>query len=245
MTQRYESLALLNADLSSWWYDGAVAKTRNLGTLGGTVQLGDGVTPASFPTQVFPHGMSFDGATDYLNFLRPTELSFATLAGNELPFSLECLVRVDDYASIRSLFSKGIIGASMEYMSLLSGGAWSFYLIDSSQVAWYRLVVTGLANSSPAGTVHHLVSVYDGTRVAAGVSMYVDGVSRVATNVPAGVYTRMANFGADSVYSFTNGSGAVPILGRTYNTAIYPFALQPGEVAGLYRKRLALLNRGA
>jgi hypothetical protein len=240
----FQNRALLNIDMPAWYYDGAIAKTRNLGSLGGSVQLGDGVTPATFPTQIMPHGMSFDGGSDYLNFLRPAELSFATLAGNELPFSLECLVRVDSYASIRSLFSKGIIGASMEYMSYLFVGSWNFYLIDSTQVAWQRLVVTGLTNSAPTGTIRHLVSTYDGTRVVAGVSMYVDGISRAITSVPAGVYTRMANFGADSVYSFANGSGAVPLLGSTYNTAVYPFALQPGEVAQLNALRRGLLQRG-
>jgi hypothetical protein len=221
------------------------ASTRNLGSLGGYAQLGDGYTAATFPTQVFPHGMSFDGATDYLNFLRPSELSFATLAGNELPFSLECLVRVDSYASMRSLFSKGTFGASLEYASLLSAGNWLLYLIDSSQVAWIAAASLLPFNVSPFGTVHHLISTYDGTRNSAGIRMYADGRQATTTLAPVGGYTRMANLGADATYSRTNGTGAVPLLGSTYNAAIYPFALQPGEVASLCRQRFALLNRGA
>ena len=43
--------ALIDLPLLSWYYDGSsVAQTKNLGSLGGTAQVGDGTTVATFPT---------------------------------------------------------------------------------------------------------------------------------------------------------------------------------------------------
>ena len=97
MTFMYESRALLNIDMPSWYYDGVTAKTRNLGTLGGTVQLGDGTTVGTFPTQVFPHGMSFDGGSDYLLYPDNAALSFGNGVIDQ-PFSVEVFVRGSDFA---------------------------------------------------------------------------------------------------------------------------------------------------
>lgn len=44
--------------------------TENMGSLGGTVQCGDGATAGTFPTQRSPRGASFDGG-DYLQWLSP------------------------------------------------------------------------------------------------------------------------------------------------------------------------------
>jgi hypothetical protein len=41
---------LLDLPLLSYFFDPTIARTRNVGLLGGSVQLGDGLTVASFPT---------------------------------------------------------------------------------------------------------------------------------------------------------------------------------------------------
>lgn len=69
---------LIDISMDSWYYDGAVAKLVNKGSLAGTVQLGNGVTPATFPTQVFPHGMSFDAVNDYMLRVSEAALSFTS-----------------------------------------------------------------------------------------------------------------------------------------------------------------------
>lgn len=62
--------AIVDLPLRSWYYNGSsVAVTENKGSLGGTATLGDGTTTTTFPTQLSPKGMSFDGTTDYLKYL--------------------------------------------------------------------------------------------------------------------------------------------------------------------------------
>jgi hypothetical protein len=59
-----ESKALVSVPMRAQYLD-TTQKTENAGSLGGTVQLGDGSTASTFPTQLAPHGMTFDGG-DYL-----------------------------------------------------------------------------------------------------------------------------------------------------------------------------------
>jgi len=61
------SKALVCLPLRSHYETGGVEVTENIGSLGGTATLGDGTTSSTFPTQLTPKGMSFDGTTDYID----------------------------------------------------------------------------------------------------------------------------------------------------------------------------------
>ncbi len=60
-----DSQALLVLPLRASYDDGSSQVTDNEGSLGGTVQLGNGSSASTFPSQLSPKGMSFDGG-DYL-----------------------------------------------------------------------------------------------------------------------------------------------------------------------------------
>lgn len=227
--------------MDSWFYDGVTAKLVNKGSLGGTVQLGDGVTPATFPTQVFPHGMSWDGAARYLYRASEAALSFATGAGDELPFSLESFFVVND-TSQRVAWSKGQYGTTCEYLSYAGGPIAGMLVVDAGNAAYIGRRATLSTGFFVLG-VHHLVGAYDGTRTAAGISIYVDGVRRDNGNDNAGVYTRMGALGGP-VRVGHNAGAANYWSGKIFNSAIYPFALQPGEVAQLYQQRRSMIQRG-
>lgn len=240
MTMDYQNRALLNVDMPSWYYDGAVAKLVNKGSLGGTIQLGDGVTPATFPTQVFPHGMSFDGG-DYLLADNSSGIyNFTAGGGVDLPFSLEVLMRPS--VTPGEFFSKGGYAAAPGGWYFLTITTLPALMLTDAAGNFFYGYVTGGVPLVP--TVQHVVATYSGSGSLAGISMYTAGTPRVVVGAAAGVYGGLPG-GALPLYVGGSGAGGGRWSGSIFNAAIYPFALEPGEVAGLYRKRLALLQRGA
>lgn len=244
MTMDFQNRSLINADLPGSYIDGSGNRvTRNLGTLGGAVQLGDGVTAITFPTQIAPHGMSFDGANDYLLRAEATnELTFTDPA----PFSVELLavrsaVQIGSYAFF---FTKtgGGAGSSAPYALYLrnDAGVMKVALLSVSSAGLVRgIVEANLGNLWPASITTHIVGHFDGSTWR----LFFDGLLQL-TSVAAGCYAPDA---AGSPLRFcTGGYGAVAPANfagvRSYNFAVYPFALQPGEVAQLCRQRLAEIN---
>lgn len=246
MTVDWQNRAALNCDLPSFYINGGgVACTRNLGALAGTVQLGDGGTLATFPTQAFPHGMSFDGANDYLLRAETTdELTFTDPA----PFSFDMLCSRDAIQ----------VGSYFGFLCKNGGGAGSsapyvFYLRNDAgtmKVAWQSVssggavrgvVEVALGSYFPASTIAHACGVYDGTTWR----LYFNAM-QAFTGVAAGCYAPDAAGQALYVGAYKLGAAAlVSFAGmRCYNWGVWPFALQPGEIAQLWRKRLALLQKG-
>jgi hypothetical protein len=214
----------------------APASTRNLGTLGGYAQLGDGYAAASFPTQVFPHGMSFDGASDYLLYPDNAALTFGNGVADQ-PFSVEVLVMGSNFE-----IGKGFQGTTQEWAMYSSGAVGArnllFALFTSGVAYMFRTENPSIRNN----VLNHFVGTYDGSKTVAGIALYSLGVS-CASTTPAFVgYAGMSPLGA-GVYINLLAAGSY-YSGNIYNAAVYPFALQPGEVAQLYALRRATLNRG-
>ena len=235
---------LINVSMDSWYYDGAVAKLANKGSLAGTVQLGDGVTPATFPSQIMPHGMSFNGVGNYL--LRSEtagELTFTDPA----PFSVELLVRRDPLViNTYDVFvckSGSAAGLTMPFLLYLRNDAGTLRIAwgSGSNVGALRgIVEVPLGAYWPQDIVAHVVPLYDGT----AWRVYVNGVQAAAA-VALGCYAPSdANQGLYVGTEHVVGVNTHYAAGRIYNFAVYPFALQPGEVAQLNALRRGLLNRG-
>jgi hypothetical protein len=244
MTMDWQNRALVNIDMTSWYWDGATAVTTNLGTLGGTVRLGDGATPATFPTQVPPHGMAW-GGDDYLRRLEvDSELTFT----DPLPFSFDmlCLRYALGVGSFAALLGHpgGGGGASDPYTCFLYNNAGVMQIwwgTVSSGAATRGTGYVNLGTAFPVEMVTHIVGLYDGTtwRIA------VNGLE-FTTGVAAGCYAPDAAGQGLLIGSLANGAAAPGnfITMRCYNFGLYPFALTPSEIAQCYQQRLALLNRG-
>lgn len=242
----FQSRALVSADLPSWYWDAGVAKTRNLGTLAGTVQLGDGSTVATLPTQNSPtHGMTLDGSSDYLLRTEATdELTFTHPAS----FSVEALcvrtpLQTGSYAALICKNGGGA-GASAPYQLYLynDAGTMKVGFVSLNTAAAVRgITLTALGNYWPAGMTTHVVGTCDGTTWRVIINA-VQAFSAVASGCFApdaagsALYVGASKYGAGAIAAFFGG--------KIYNWAVYPFCLQLGEVAQLYRQRLAALNRG-
>lgn len=216
------------------------ASTRNIGSLGGVALVGDGVTTTTFPTQLAPHGMSYDGG-DYLALSGATSPSFATLVGDELPFSIETLFICTNYTSIKTLACKGLWATGSEWIIHLDAGTISFLLIDSTTGA-YLQCASNARVFAPANKITHLVCSYDGTRVNTGMQNYTDGVVNPVVRGSGGVYTRMVNSGRPTYVAYPSGAGGTYLPGSVFNYAIYPWALTPSQVAQCYDRRKRMLQ---
>jgi hypothetical protein len=245
MTTNYNNLALLNSAFQSWYWDGAIAKGANRGTLGGTLQLGDGATAATFPTQRMPHGMSFNGANQYL--LRDESAANLTFT-DPAPFSVELLVsrpslQIGSYAMFVCKAGGGV-GFVAPYVLYLrnDGGtmriAWGSL---SSAGALRGIVEIALGVYWPPGPVTHVVALYDGTawRIYLNAVQAFSGVAAGCyapdtANLP--LYVGTGRLGAGALASYADM--------QLYNFGLYPFALQPGEIGQLRAKRFELLQKG-
>lgn len=242
----FQSRSLLNISMDSWFYDGAVAKLVNRGALGGTVQLGDGVTPTTFPTQLAPtHGMWFDGSSDYLRRLEIAgELTFT----DPLTFSFEMLtfrypLQIGSYAALLG-HPGGGGGSSDPYTCFLFNDAGTMKIwwgSVSSGAATRGILYSNLGTYFPAGMITHVVGLYDGTTWR----LFINAVEAF-TSVASGCYAPDAAAQGLLIGALANGSGAPGAFAQMscYNFALYPFALLPSEISQLYRLRLGLLNRG-
>jgi len=236
------------AEFTALIEESAPASTRNLGTLGGYAQLGDGYTAATLPTQLAPtHGMLFDGSSDYLLRAEATnELTFTDPA----QFSVEalCVRNVLGVGAYSTLFCKNGGGGGAAFSApydlylVNDGGTTKIVFGSFSTAGGLRgIVALTLGNYWPVDAITHIVSLYDGTTWR----VYMNAV-QAFTSVAAGCY-------APDVAGFPFYVGATKLGGtalqsyfggKIYNAAIYPFALQPGEVASLYQLRRSMINRG-
>lgn len=246
MTMDFQSRSAISVDLPGSYIDGSGNHvTRNLGTLGSTVQLGDGVTAITFPAQIAPHGMAFDGANDYLLRAEASdELTFTDPA----PFSIELLItrlplQIGSFA-FYVCKSGGGAGFSSPYMLFLqnAGGAMMVSWASMNSGAGLRGIVTAVIGDYwPPGIITHVVGAYDESTWR----LYFNAV-QAFTAVAAGcyapdavaspLYTMAGRYGPGVLHSWAGG--------QLYNNVVYPFALQPGEVAQLYRQRLATVDVG-
>ena len=88
--------------------DGSNQVTPNLGSIGGTVIVGDGSTSTTFPTVLTPKGFSFDGG-DYLVAADNANLDFANAENFSFTFGIKDAV---DTGGIQSIVTKVVDGKS-------------------------------------------------------------------------------------------------------------------------------------
>jgi len=232
-----DSKFLLSLPLRSNYNDGSDQVTENIGSLGGTVQLGDGTTSTTFPTQLTPKGMSFDGTTDYLNA--------GDIANGLSVFTWSSFVEFNAFSDFRGVFIK-TSGAAASRISLnMSGATYGgnrelFVAIGNGAPAYGYTTDVGLV----AGKKYHIVVVFDGSGSgnANRLMMYVNGVKKTLSfsgTMPATTYTGAHDFVIGDDYA---------AAGRELNGSIYSprfsstIALTTTQAKWLYEKDRRLLN---
>ena len=139
--------------------------TENKGTALGTVKLGDGTTSSSFPTQLTPSGMYFDGndglTSSIVDPVEYNEPFFGGMVYNGSPVSTNNVWM----STYNSTASKGF-----EFRVQNSIG-WLIQVVSTNYIQAYS------TSSSLLKGLHSVMFSYDGSASPNGFSIYLDGVS--------------------------------------------------------------------
>jgi len=197
---------------------------------GNTGTLGDGTTASTIPTLesesncAIGRCLSFNGTTNYLN-VGTTNLSFGDSVSDR-PFTLAAWVNM----KVRSNFE--IINKANEYR-LTNNSLFRLYLFDENGSNYiYRNAIDLLPYQNQW---IYLVATYDGSKVATGIKLYINGSETTSYAVgSAGTYTAMHNTGGILRIGTTTTNGLIDEV-RIYNTNIPSAEIKQQYFAGLHQ----------
>jgi hypothetical protein len=221
--------ALIDLPLRTSYTDGSGNRvTRNLGTAPGapaTCTLGDGVTSTTFPTQVSPHGMSFDGG-DYIDTGLIAQLEYNT------PFSLSFVAETPTTAPC-GVFGNvdGTESGVGLWMNTTSGQGYFRLRNGATQVAWAP------AGAFKPGCIDCHTVTWNG---ADTMTWHRNGAS-IGTNVAA--FALSVNTGRKyQIGRFYAHAVTQAWTKRIFRFAVYPYVLTPSQVGILHARYMRELQ---
>lgn len=149
------------------------------------------------------------------------------------PFSVSFWVKPTNVSAAHSLVStiSNSAGSNPGWgIDMNTGGAIQFFLFQTPTTNGIGLFNT--TSSITAGTVHHVMVTCDGSKTAAGVLIYVDGVSKTNT-VSWNTLTGSAA-GAQPLTFGGRADNSETMVGTIAYTRIFNRALTPTEVTTLF-----------
>jgi len=221
-----DAQTLVSLPLRSHYDDSGTEVTENIGNLGGTVTLGDGSTTATFPTQLTPHGMSFDGSNDYIS------LSTSTVDISS-DFSVSALLIKDMAGTDNDRVFSFVDDANNDFQLVTDDGSgkWAARL----QRAGVETINDLTYGDVESGVLIHIVYVVSGSAGAFfknGEIVATDG----ATNVVSGG-TNFYDIGRRD-----DGTGSGFFTGTMFFLRIFDFALTATQIRELSRRDYKLIN---
>ncbi len=218
--------ALIDLPLTSIFVDGSGNMvTSNRGSLLGTVQCGDGVTPATYPSLLGGgrRGVTFGtGNTQYLR-----HSTFPAL-GNQgtlyacVYFSPLTISQVATHVVIEQAAAPGVYSTGCLFSQL--GPHYYLYWGSSSPVINAGSILT------PG--IHFLAATNDGSLC----KLYLDGRMVGVPTAASGPSSRLGLFiGGDGVFSSINNS-------NVFAVRIYPYALTPTQIRAICDRDQAIIS---
>jgi hypothetical protein len=216
--------ALIDLPLQDWYYDGASkAQTKNLGSLGGSLQLGDGITSATFPT--FVGG----GKRGVVSTVANYGINHLTAPAMDTTGSVFELVYVPP--SVIALGSSVVLAIQTLVGASYATG-WLFLLLNNSILAYWGSVGPVTQAACVTAGVHSVSMTNDGSLVR----LYWDGVP---VGVPAlGGTSTQTGIGIGGVLNHASQGYS----GRIYDAKVYSFALQETQVKSLHDRSMKRIN---
>ncbi|MCB9990481.1 MAG: DUF1566 domain-containing protein [Rhodospirillales bacterium] len=205
-----------------------VSGNGNNGTMQGGLNAGnDSVTgPGGAGT-----ALKFDGTDDVIEVADDDLFSFTDGAGNDEPFSIGLWVNADN-TSNKSLLYKWSAGVEWRMTFDAIGNSINMQLYDGGIAD--SLTISKLSNyKERQGEWIHFMVTYDGSELASGLNLYVDGKSVSATKYLSGAYAGMNNT-ASLVQIGAGGGGSTFMDGSIDDVRIYNRALSASEIAQLF-----------
>jgi hypothetical protein len=218
-----ESKTLISLPLRANYISGGSQVTENKGNMGSTAILGDGTTASTFPTQLTPKGMLFDGSTDYIDI---TDL-IGTSLDNSTSCTVSVMIKALSHPGNAALISDASTFRLFHFQTAGSTGVQAFvYGPDTSCLSTVPI---------PLGVWHHVGFTYDG----ANVKLYQDGV---LTKTEAGT-APMDPISTSKLEVGRGFSGGRHFDGTIAQPEIRDFACSATQMAELSRRAHKLINK--
>lgn len=215
---------LLLLPLRAWYFDpvSGLAVTENKGSAAPTVQLGDGATAGTFPTQLGPSvnvrkGMSFDGG-DWM------DIGLVDVFERTQPFTFiamwQCRALAEAlYSSIDDTDpnTRGI------EVSITATGRVQVLIVNVYPGNCIQAYSTGTITRG----LHSLIVTYDGSSTAAGVRMHIDGVDGGTSGLINTLGATVLNGRGFLIGARRSGAGKILQLVTPgfFTPSVWPFAL--------------------
>ena len=198
-------------EFDDWSVQEQFMYTQNLGSLKGKVQCGDGRTAATFPTQLYPRGCSFNGS-QYMNHVAAPALYGSVSFG--------CFVRMTKSINYIPVLGYADANNGRQLSAEVSAGkripvlytkGWSNYITGSTDLA--------------DGLWHSLWGTYEA--VSGIASIYVDGKVDNSGAKAANADAANRDFGIGTAFGGTYMTGSMTCVAR------YPYAITPTGIRDL------------
>ena len=187
------------------------AQTENKGADGGVAYLGDKSTTTTFPTQLNPNGMSFDGG----DYLRKTDLNLAALGKT---FTIVLGVKDIDLATANK--------PVLELGDYATNGLLVYYGTSNNLRFYWN-------NASPdkSATVDRIQSSLIITSNDGAVDFYIDGeLSGTTTDLSAkSALTGTGDYILAAYKASPPAVGAARIIGKFHHPAVFAEAVTPAQ----------------
>ena len=196
-----------------------------------TVAQSEPVTPPFTNT----YSTSFEGSPDVVDCGNPAGgsggqlFSFTDGANNDKPFSLSVWANIDPTQPWRGWIEKHEIGqAEYSFRPVYSSGNILFYIYDNISGGYITQRVTGITQK---GEWALYTATYDGSGVAAGIKIYVNGVESQDAPYQGGTYNGMQLTTSNLDLGNGNTNGYV---GDLDECSIYNKQLSTAEIIEMY-----------
>jgi len=215
-----DSKATLALPLRTQYDNGSAQVTDHEGTFSGTITVGDGTTSSTYPTQLAPKGMDFDGVNDYLEASGPVVAATGA-------FTVSALVRADDFSVTRGICGQyyDTIGERLD-IGLNSTNA---FLQIGGTVLNYAY-----GDNIQAGHIFHIVTGRDSSN---NTYLYIDGVLRASGTNATNVDQQAMMIGR-----YTQAAVNTLWKGAIYTFRVFSEPLSATQAKELYNRDRRLLN---
>jgi hypothetical protein len=221
-----------DANLAAYWkFDEATGTVANdsagvndAGTLNGPTWT------ASVPPSLYANtaALSFDGANDYVSAGNAPSLSFATTDA----FSGSAWINASSFSGYQTILHKidDTNSARRGYLFTVENGTPEVWILsDFGANNYLRVNATAAV---PAGSWHHVAFSYNGSGLASGVKIYLDGADVTGATAMDALAGSISNSKAFEI-GYRSDAAAQPFSGLIDDVRVYGTVVTPSEIASL------------
>lgn len=175
-----------------------------------------------------PFALSFDGSDDIVTVSNTADLSFDT----DEAFTISAWTKSSSFGGYETILQKidDSTGAQQGFVLTLANGVPQFWMQSNYSASEYLQV--GSTTALTAGAWHHVAVTYDGSGLASGVRIYLNGLDTTGSIGHDNLVGSIVNAGEVEIGN-RNGGSFQQLSGDVDDVRVYATALQSSHVAAL------------